>query len=239
MGYVLTQRTVVDPLADLERSAKRIAGGDLDSPIQITSTGSVEVRTLAESLESMRQRLADSHNELESWAADLESRVTHRTAELAALFELSNELSGTLEIARVLQWVTDKTRELAGGDVAVLCLVDPADREMMVSAVSGSREALVGYPETLGQELGSVDISAQPDECANETEKTKIPLGQLLKSRKDAAIVLDLADEALDQMTLFVKMLIVAIRLRTVRPRWNHGLCTTIDHRLAKIVGVV
>jgi two-component system nitrate/nitrite sensor histidine kinase NarX len=169
MGYVLTQRTVVDPLADLERSAKRIAGGDLDSPIQITSTGSVEVRTLAESLESMRQRLADSHNELESWAADLESRVTHRTAELAALFELSNELSGTLEIARVLQWVTDKTRELAGGDVAVLCLVDPADREMMVSAVSGSREALVGYPETLGQELEDrlveADLLHQANEC--------------------------------------------------------------------------
>ena len=93
--------------------------------------------------------------------------------------------------------------------------------------------------KALFTQLGSVDISAQPDECANETEKAKIPLGQLLKSRKDTAIVLDLADEALDQMTFFVKMLIVAIRLRTVRPRWDHGLCTTIDHRLPEIVGVV
>lgn len=168
-GYMLAQRTVADPLADLERSARRIAGGDLDSPIQITSKSSVEVRTLGESLESMRQRLAASRKELESWAADLESGIVHRTAELAALFELSNELSGTLEIARVLQLVTDKTRELAGGEVAVLCLVDPADRGMTVSAVSGSREALVGHPGALAKELddglAEADILHQANEC--------------------------------------------------------------------------
>ncbi len=168
-GYVLTQRTVVDPLADLERSAKRIAGGDLASPVQITSKSNVEVRTLGESLDSMRQRLAASRKELESWAADLESRVAHRTAELAALFELSNELSGTLEIARVLQLVTDKTRDLAGGEVAVLCLVDPTGGGMTVSAVSGSRAALVGHPQALAKELedslAEADILHQANEC--------------------------------------------------------------------------
>jgi two-component system nitrate/nitrite sensor histidine kinase NarX len=168
-GYVLTQRTVVAPLADLERSAKRFAGGDLASPIQIISKSNVEVRTLGESLESMRQRLAASRRELESWSAELESRVAHRTAQLAALFELSNELSGTLEIARVLQLVADKTRDLAGGEVAVLCLVDPVDRGMTVSAISGSREGLVGHPQTLVKELedspAEADILHQAHEC--------------------------------------------------------------------------
>jgi hypothetical protein len=46
--------------------------------------------------------------------------------------------------------------------------------------------------------LGSVDISTQPDESANEAQKAKIAFGQLLKSRENATIVLDLANEALD-----------------------------------------
>jgi two-component system nitrate/nitrite sensor histidine kinase NarX len=168
-GYLLTQRTVVIPLADLEKPAKRIASGDLASPIQTASKGSTEVRALEESLERMRQRLAASREELESWTAQLESRVAHRTAQLAALFEIGNELSGALEIDRVMQLVADKTRDLADGEVAVLCLVDPDTRETVVSAVSGSRAALAGHPQAVaGEPEGDVAQAAilhQAHEC--------------------------------------------------------------------------
>ena len=52
--------------------------------------------------------------------------------------------------------------------------------------------------------LGCVDISSQPYESINEMEEAEVPMRQLVESREDVSVVLDLADEALHKMTLSV-----------------------------------
>ncbi len=148
-GYLLTQRTIVNPISALEGATRRMAGGDLESPIEVEPTVSSEVRALARSFESMRYELATSQLELERWAAELETRVERRTQQLAALFEVSAEISSQLEIQQVLESVVDKARHLAGGEVAVLCLLDPAGETLTVAATSGPAEAFVARPQAV------------------------------------------------------------------------------------------
>jgi hypothetical protein len=48
-------------------------------------------------------------------------------------------------------------------------------------------------------------------------EEPEVATGQLFESGEDAAVVLDLADEALHQVTLSVQIHIVSVRLLAVR----------------------
>jgi two-component system nitrate/nitrite sensor histidine kinase NarX len=148
-GYLLTQRTIVNPISTLEAATRRIAGGDLVSPVDVELAASGEIGALARSFEGMREELAVSRLKLERWAAQLESRVERRTQQLAALFEVSAEITSQLEIQRVLESVAEKTRLLAGGEVAVLCLLDPSGESLTVAAISGSTEALVDRPQAV------------------------------------------------------------------------------------------
>jgi len=148
-GYLLTQRTIVNPVSALEAATRRIASGDLESPVEIAPTASSEVRALAHSFKSMCQELAASRLELERWAAELETRVERRTEQLAALFEIGAEISSKLELRRVLELIVEKTRHLAGGEVAVLCLLDPSNESFTVAATSGPAEAFVARPQTV------------------------------------------------------------------------------------------
>ena len=141
-GFLVTQRSIVEPLYALQQSASGIAGGDLQTPIQTPTSASGEVGALVGSLEQMRRELATSRQKLEVWAAELDGRVRERTQQLTALFDLSIEISAEPEIGQVLESVVQKTRELAGGEVAVLCLLDAPEEILRVAAVSGPRDAL-------------------------------------------------------------------------------------------------
>ena len=57
--------------------------------------------------------------------------------------------------------------------------------------------------------LGSVDISLQPHESADEMEEPEVPAGQLVESGEETTEVLDLADEAFNEMALPVQMRVV------------------------------
>jgi two-component system NtrC family sensor kinase len=77
---LLVQRTVYEPLADLERGASRLASGDLDQPIPVRSHD--ELGQLAESFNSMMHALRNSRAELEEWGHTLEHKVEEATREL-------------------------------------------------------------------------------------------------------------------------------------------------------------
>lgn len=47
-------------------------------------------------------------------------------------------------------------------------------------------------------------LLAEPDECRDETQEAQVSVSQLVEAGEDAAIVLNLADEALDQVALLV-----------------------------------
>jgi len=77
---LLVQRTVYEPLADLEVGAARLADGDLDHPIPVRSHD--ELGQLAESFNSMMDALRSSRVELEEWGHTLEQKVEEATREL-------------------------------------------------------------------------------------------------------------------------------------------------------------
>jgi two-component system nitrate/nitrite sensor histidine kinase NarX len=135
VDFLLLHRLVVHPLQWLGSAAGRIGAGDLNTPVE--PVGPREIKHLARSFDQMRAQL-------QSWTEELEIRVAQRTRELAALHEISREITSQLEVEHVLQSVTDKARVLLGGEVASLCLLDEPGRVLHSSAISGPQEALSG-----------------------------------------------------------------------------------------------
>ncbi len=141
VGGWMTRRIVLEPIHQLGAAAKRIGTGDLNSPIEIHAEGELEM--LADTFESMRVQLLSSQEKLLTWANVLEDRVAQRTSELEALYQVSRDISSRLEVQHVLRSVTDKARELLGGEVAFLCLLDENQEVLNLHATSGPQEAVI------------------------------------------------------------------------------------------------
>jgi signal transduction histidine kinase len=73
-----TTRSVIVPVQALTEATRRIAEGDLDSPIK--TRGQDEVGVLAHSFDEMRVRLKQSAEEIQAWNRELDARVQERTA---------------------------------------------------------------------------------------------------------------------------------------------------------------
>ena len=54
--------------------------------------------------------------------------------------------------------------------------------------------------------LGSVDISSHPDESTDEMEESEVPVSQLVEPGEEATEMLDLADEAFNEVAFPVQM---------------------------------
>ena len=194
-GYSLTQRTIVYPVSTLEAATRRIANGDLESAVEVLPAASSELRALASSFEHMRHQLGDSRLELERWADELESRVERRTRQLAALLEVSAEISSQLEIQHVLDLIVEQTRQLAGGEIAVLCLPHQTRDKMTVAAISGAVQASVGDVHTMLQ--GLTPDRACTGEAAMAHEDRDCPLLPPELRRSHVAVPLHAGDRAL------------------------------------------
>ncbi|GEM_PF-5112618 len=84
----VTTRHVAKPTERLTAAARRIAEGEVETPITVVAED--EIGILAESLETMRQRL-------QTWGAELEKEVQTRTAELEGRNQELRELYRTLQ----------------------------------------------------------------------------------------------------------------------------------------------
>jgi two-component system nitrate/nitrite sensor histidine kinase NarX len=171
LGSAAIQRLVIGPLQGLARIAERIGRGDLNTPVQIQ--GSREILTVSQSFETMRAQLQASQETLRAWTGELEMRVAQRTRELLALYEVSHEISSRLEISHVLRSVTEKARDLLGGDVATLCLLDETAQSLNLQSASGPGEAITGtrssaFDSPAAQVLaGDRALLCGNDECLN------------------------------------------------------------------------
>lgn len=134
-GYWLTRRRILSPLAILQRAARRIAGGRLAEPILVK--GNDELSELGRAFESMRAEVAAAREQLEA-------QVARRTHELAMAFEFSQEIVTQLDLERLLHSVTNRTRALAGGQAASLCLLDQDGTTLSLVARSGNGLQPVG-----------------------------------------------------------------------------------------------
>jgi two-component system NtrC family sensor kinase len=77
---VSIRRYVTRPVRELVKATKRVAEGDLDSPISIK--GEDEIAQLASSFSQMTSDLKKADNELVEWGKTLEQKVHERTEEL-------------------------------------------------------------------------------------------------------------------------------------------------------------
>jgi len=133
LGYGMVYRMVIRPLRLLQQVAAGIGDGRLDRPVP--TLGRDEIGQLAQSLEAMRRRLHAA------WE-NLEDQVARRTRELEALYQVSREISSRLDIEHVLRSVTEKARELLGGEIAAICLPDQGGETLAIRAFSGPPYAL-------------------------------------------------------------------------------------------------
>jgi nitrate/nitrite-specific signal transduction histidine kinase len=140
LGGFLVQFSILKPLKDLSLAARRIGSGDLFTPVQ--ASGLSEIHLLAETIENMRIDLNQTHQELLTWAEDLEAQVARRTQELEALFTVSRDISSHLDISDVLVSVTEQARQLLSGEVAFLCLLGDDGENLRLHANSGAAQAI-------------------------------------------------------------------------------------------------
>ena len=131
-AYFAARRRLIQPLAVLGDSARRMAAGDFDQPVAVR--GDDELGRLAQAFETMRAGAAIAHE-------DLETRVTQRTRELASAFEFSQEIVAQLDLQRLLHSVTDRARALTRTEAASLCLLDESGTTLVLAASEGDGAA--------------------------------------------------------------------------------------------------
>jgi signal transduction histidine kinase len=115
----LLSRRLLLPLSNLTGASRRIAGGDLETPVAVAPGPQDEVGTLEMALEGMRKRLAGQHQIIEAAQRNLEQRVEERTSELrqrndelATLNSVSADLSRSLVLSDVATGAADQLRQL-------------------------------------------------------------------------------------------------------------------------------
>lgn len=125
----VTTRHVVKPTERLTAAAQRMAQGELTAPISIEAQD--EIGRLAESLETMRQKLRASMEQVEGINRELESRVNERTARLGAVLGkvISAQEEERYRLARELH---DETAQALGA----LCITLDRIRDGLPQAPS-------------------------------------------------------------------------------------------------------
>jgi len=129
---LMTRRTITDPLKRLQESASKIAVGDLDA--YVDKSGDDEIGMLARHLDRMRSsikklfhELRESKDQLEDYSRTLEKKVENRTrelersvAELKALSEVSQSVSSTLDLEKVLNNIVEHAVKLSKTDAGTI-----------------------------------------------------------------------------------------------------------------------
>jgi two-component system nitrate/nitrite sensor histidine kinase NarX len=191
-GHLTTQWTIVTPLSRLRDATRRITGGDLQTTVETTPGASAEIQSLARSFEEMRRKLSTSQQALAQKAGELETAVEQRTRQLEALLEINVEISSRLEIGYVLDSIVAKTRDLTGGEVAVLCLSDESNDYLTVAATDGMDDALLGCSQ-----IALEDMTDHHIDPTNLHIDCDCPLLQPEFRRSHLAVPLRLGDRTL------------------------------------------
>ncbi len=166
----ITRRYISRPLLELQNSATAIAQGDLEAFIDTSSSD--EIGSLAKDLDVMRDsikqlfgELSDSKDKLEEYSRTLEQKVEVRTQELArsveelkALGEVSQAVSSTLDLQRVLATIVAHAVELSGTESGAIYEFDEASEEFQLRATHRMSEELIQTIREAGVKLGETAL---------------------------------------------------------------------------------
>ncbi|MBI4286640.1 MAG: HAMP domain-containing protein [Chloroflexi bacterium] len=145
-------RDVGSRIEMLTGASRRIAEGDLISPVK--TAGRDEIGILAQTLDGMRVKLKTSHGDLEQ-----------KTKELASLLSVSEILTSTLDLPRLLEGVLAKATEvIPGADGGILLLAGPEHGGVALPCAIGlDKNALTQAVADINRHLGAVDNVAEKD----------------------------------------------------------------------------
>lgn len=157
---------VASPLRALKEAAEQIAGGDLGR--QIAVRRSDEVGALAESFETMRERLLASLEE-----------IRRRARASQSLYEIGKEVLSQQDRDAVLQSIVQRAAALLTTDVAVLCLADEAGATVRVAALAGPADAVSAGPHVFplrGGETGTACLDCAVLDARHRASHLAAPL---------------------------------------------------------------
>lgn len=176
VSALFIRRVIHKPIARLEAGTKRVAAGDLDTPIDVR--GEDEISRLAAAFNGMMAEMRAARAELTQWSRTLEQKVESKSRELklaerqvlhmetmaslgklsaTVAHELNNPLSGVLTYARLIR------RELGQQplDPAVLAELDKylglVDREC--SRCGAIVHNLLAFARRKGGQMAPVDLN--------------------------------------------------------------------------------
>lgn len=146
MFVVITTRDIGSRIHTLISASRRIAEGDLTSPV--ATIGKDELGTLGRTLDDMRVKLKTSYGDLEQ-----------KTKELASLLSVSEVLTSTLDLSRLFDAVLARAVEvIAGADGGALVLRGAGQDEMVVRSAVGLDQ------EELARQVHEASITAVGEE---------------------------------------------------------------------------
>jgi signal transduction histidine kinase/HAMP domain-containing protein len=194
----ITRRYISRPLSQLQISATAIAQGDLDTFIDTSSND--EIGSLAKDLNVMREsikqlfgELSESKDRLEEYSRTLEQKVEVRTRELArsveelqALGEVSQAVSSTLDLQKVLATIVAHAVELSGTESGAIYEFDEANEQFQLRATHrmseeltrAIRESRINLGETA---VGRAGEKRQAVQVPDIREEPNYPLRQIIE----------------------------------------------------------
>ncbi|MEW5718430.1 MAG: GAF domain-containing protein [Chloroflexota bacterium] len=134
----LTTRSVIAPVQDLTVAAKRIARGDLETPVQIQRGD--EIGTLANSFDDMRARLQRSIAEVQALNRDLDARVQERTRELSALNTVAVTVAQPFHLRELLDQALAQVLRVIDVQAGAIFLLDEETHTLNLHARCGASE---------------------------------------------------------------------------------------------------
>lgn len=209
----VTRRYISTPLQKLQASASLIAQGDLDTFVDKSSSD--EIGILAQHLDDMRgsikklfQELSESKGKLEEYSRTLEQKVTMRTEELArsveeltALGEISQVVSSTLDIEKVLTSIVRHAVQLSDTDAGTIYEFDEKEQIFIPRINYGmSAEFIDALRESklrLGDEtvIGQAARKRAPGQVPDLAKVSDYPLPSLFDEGYRALLALPLLRE--------------------------------------------
>jgi len=196
-SIVITRRYISRPLLKLQESASLIAHGDLDTFVDKTSSD--EIGILAQHLdftrESIKQLFAElskSKEKLEEYSRTLEYKVEIRTKELArsveelkALGEVSQAVSSTLDLQKVLFTIVAHAVELSGTESGAIYEFDEKTEQFQLRATHRMSKELIQALREAGGKLGKTavgraGVSREAVQVPDILEEANYPLRDII-----------------------------------------------------------